>query len=68
MMIALAVGKQQCNFPSHFVNDWFFGEIVTRELQKTANVTPTTMQKQRQKCVNIENVIKRQCLPTAFIA
>ena len=45
----------------------FFKEMVTRELQKTADMTPTTMQKQRQRCLNIQNVIKRQCLPKVFI-
>ena len=59
-MIALAVGRQQCNFRSHYVDDWFFWEMVTGELQKTADMTPTTMQKQPQRCVNIQNVIKRQ--------
>ena len=66
-IIALAVGKQQCHFYSHFVDDWFFWEMVTRELQKTADVTPTSMQKRRRRCVNIQKVIKRQCLPTVFI-
>jgi len=44
-----------------------FREMVTRELQETVVLTLTTMQKQRQKCVNIQHVIKRQCLPTVYI-
>ena len=33
-MIALAVGRQQCNFRSHYVDDWFFLRNGDRRIAK----------------------------------
>jgi len=60
-------GPAAMQFLQPFRGRLVFREMVTQKSQKTADLTPTNMQKQRQECVNIQHFVNRQCLPTALM-